>query len=122
MPPTSLFTSDIACTAVGFGTFQSDDGNGNIKQGVLQALRFGYRHIDTTIAYGNEREVGEVIKKSGISLEEIIVTTKLAQTWHCVSDVERALDLSLERLQLDYVNLYLMHCMAKIPSLPYHHQ
>lgn len=58
MPPTSLFTSDIACPAVGFGTFQSDDGNGNIKQGVLQALRFGYRHIDTTIAYGNEREVG----------------------------------------------------------------
>ncbi|PYH31862.1 Aldo/keto reductase [Aspergillus neoniger CBS 115656] len=83
--------------SVGLGTFQSDDGNGNVKQGVLQALRFGYRHTDTAIAYGNEREVGEVIKKSEISLEEIIITTKLA------------LDLSLERLQLDYVDFYLMH-------------
>ncbi|EHA27149.1 hypothetical protein ASPNIDRAFT_170262, partial [Aspergillus niger ATCC 1015] len=95
--------------AVGLGTFQGDAGNRGVKEAVLQALRCGYRHIDTATAYGNEIEVGEAIKESRIPREEIIVTTKLAQTWHRVSDVERALDLSLERLQLNYVDLYLMH-------------
>ncbi|GKZ83446.1 hypothetical protein AnigIFM56816_008539 [Aspergillus niger] len=99
----------MAFPAVGFGTFQGDAGNRGVKETVLQALRCGYRHIDTAAAYGNEKEVGEAIKESGIPREEIIVTTKLAQTWHRVSDVERALDLSLERLQLYYVDLYLMH-------------
>ncbi|GLA07113.1 hypothetical protein AnigIFM60653_008065 [Aspergillus niger] len=90
----------MAFPAVGIGTFQGDAGNRGVKETVLQALRCGYRHIDTAAAYGNEKEVGEAIKESGIPREEIIVTTKLAQTWHRVSDVERALDLSLERLQL----------------------
>ncbi|GLA43364.1 hypothetical protein AnigIFM63309_001097 [Aspergillus niger] len=107
--PTSFSISVTTFPAVGFGTFQGDAGNGSVKEAVLQALRCGYRHIDTATAYGNEREVGEAIKESGIPREEIIVTTKLAQTWHRVSDVERALDLSLERLQLNYVDLYLMH-------------
>ncbi|GKZ75037.1 hypothetical protein AnigIFM50267_002276 [Aspergillus niger] len=78
----------MAFPAVGFGTFQGDAGNRGVKETVLQALRCGYRHIDTAAAYGNEKEVGEAIKESGIPREEIIVTTKLAQTWHRVSDVE----------------------------------
>ncbi|CAK37432.1 uncharacterized protein An01g14370 [Aspergillus niger] len=94
--------SEMTFPAVGLGTFQGDAGNRGVKEAVLQALRCGYRHIDTATAYGNEIEVGEAIKESRIPREEIIVTTKLAQTWHRVSDVERALDLSLERLQLNY--------------------
>jgi len=63
--------------AVGLGTFQGDDGNSLVKQTVAAALRKGYRHIDTAAAYGNEKEVGEAIKESGIPRNEIYITTKL---------------------------------------------
>lgn len=63
--------------AVGLGTFQGDVGNGFVKQTVATALRKGYRHVDTAAAYGNEREVGEGIRESGIPRHEIFVTTKL---------------------------------------------
>lgn len=64
----------ICFPAVGFGTFQGDAGNSHVKEVVLSALRNGYRHIDTAAAYGNEREVGEAIKESGIPRSEIFVT------------------------------------------------
>ncbi len=63
--------------AVGLGTFQGDVGNSLVKQTVAAALRQGYRHIDTAAAYGNETEVGEAIKESGIPRSEIFITTKL---------------------------------------------
>lgn len=63
--------------AVGLGTFQGDDGNHLVKETVAAAIRRGYRHIDTATAYGNEREVGEGIKESGIPRNEIFITTKL---------------------------------------------
>ena len=63
--------------AVGLGTFQGDSGNSLVKETVATALQKGYRHIDTATAYGNEREVGEAIRESGIPREEIFVTTKL---------------------------------------------
>lgn len=69
--------SEMTFPAVGLGTFQGDAGNRGVKEAVLQALRCGYRHIDTATAYGNEIEVGEAIKESRIPREEIIVTTKL---------------------------------------------
>ncbi|KAL4970911.1 NADP-dependent oxidoreductase domain-containing protein [Aspergillus stella-maris] len=85
------------------GTFQGDAGNGKVKEAVLYALSKGYRHFDTATAYGNEVEVGDAIRESGIPRNEIFITTKLAQTWHEESDVEKALDQSLEALQMDYV-------------------
>ena len=67
----------VQIPVVGFGTFQGDDGNDKVKEAVLRALNIGYRHIDTAAAYGNEKQVGEAIKESGIPREEIFVTTKL---------------------------------------------
>lgn len=70
-------------------------------------MRAGYRHIDTALAYGNESEVGKGIKASGVPREEIWLTTKLDNTWH--KHVQEGIKSSLESLQTDYVDLYLMH-------------
>jgi glycerol 2-dehydrogenase (NADP+) len=94
--------------ALGLGTWQSKAGE--VTKAVTHALLSGYTHVDTAYVYGNEREVGEGLKeafKGGIKREEVFVTTKLWCTYH--SRVEENLDLSLERLGLDYVDLYLMH-------------
>lgn len=71
------------------------------------ALQSGYRHIDTALAYGNEKEVGEGIKDSGVPREDIWITTKLDNTWHHI--VEEGITSSLKSLGVDYVDLYLMH-------------
>lgn len=63
--------------AVGFGTFQGGAGNSQVKEAVKLALQLGYRHIDGASAYGNEREIGDAIRESGIPREEIFVTSKL---------------------------------------------
>ena len=63
--------------AVGFGTFQGDNGNIEVKTVVLSALRNGYGYIDTAAAYGNEKQVGEAIKESGLPRNQIFVTSKL---------------------------------------------
>ncbi|RFU79590.1 aldo-keto reductase [Trichoderma arundinaceum] len=90
--------------AVGLGTFQGDEGNSGVKDAVKLALQLGYRHIDGASAYGNEKEIGEAIRESGIPRHEIFVTSKLAQTWHEPADVRRALEQTLEDLQMDYGN------------------
>jgi glycerol 2-dehydrogenase (NADP+) len=90
--------------AVGLGTWQSKPGE--VREAVKAALQGGYRHIDTALAYGNEKEVGEGIKDSGVPREEIWVTTKLDNPWH--KRVEEGITSSLNSLGLDYVDLYLM--------------
>jgi glycerol 2-dehydrogenase (NADP+) len=91
--------------AVGLGTWQS--GPNEVAKAVEVALRKGYRHIDTALAYGNEAEVGEGIKKSGVPRSEIWITTKLDNPWH--KRVNEGIDSSLKSLGVDYVDLYLMH-------------
>ncbi|KAF2761176.1 aldo-keto reductase [Pseudovirgaria hyperparasitica] len=97
---------------IGTGTFKGD-GQDRVKAIVLAALKKGYRHIDTATAYGTEKAVGEAIKEfikdSGVPREELFVTTKLDQNWHKPSDVAEAMARSLESLDLDYVDLYMMH-------------
>jgi glycerol 2-dehydrogenase (NADP+) len=96
--------------AVGLGTWQSKPGE--VREAVKVALQSGYRHIDTALAYGNEKEVGEGIKDSGVPREEIWVTTKLDNPWH--KRVEEGINSSLKSLGLDYVDLYLMvSCSSK---------
>ncbi len=90
---------------LGFGTFVVDPND--TERVVSDALEVGYRHIDTAAAYGNEEGVGKAIAKSGIPREDIFVTTKLWNDRH--EDAEVALAESLERLGLDYVDLYLIH-------------
>lgn len=91
--------------AVGLGTWQSAPGD--VYHATVAALKNGYRHIDTAAIYGNEEDVGRGIKDSGVPREEIFVTTKLWNTEH--KNVEQALDISLKKLGLDYVDLYLIH-------------
>ncbi|TID21651.1 Aldo/keto reductase [Venturia nashicola] len=91
--------------AIGLGTWQSAPGE--VREAVKVALQNGYRHIDTALAYGNEREVGQGIKDSGVPREEIWITTKLDNPWH--KRIEEGITSSLDALGLDYVDLYLMH-------------
>jgi len=91
--------------AIGLGTWQSKPNE--VREAVKVALQKGYRHIDTALAYGNESEVGQGIKDSGVPREEIWITTKLDNTWH--HRVEDGITSSLKSLGVDYVDLYLMH-------------
>jgi diketogulonate reductase-like aldo/keto reductase len=91
---------------LGLGVWQISAGK-TAEAAVLAALEAGYRHIDTASAYGNEENVGAAIKTSGIPRESIFVTTKLWNSDH--NNPERALDTSLRKLKMDYVDLYLIH-------------
>ncbi|KAK3933839.1 NADP-dependent oxidoreductase domain-containing protein [Diplogelasinospora grovesii] len=104
-----LNTGD-AIPAIGLGTWQSKPDE--VRTAVKDALQAGYRHIDTAAAYGNEKEVGEGIRDSGVPREQIWLTTKLDNPWH--TRVPEAIDRSLSNLGTDYVDLYLMHWPASL--------
>ncbi|KAI5303821.1 hypothetical protein KEM56_007160 [Ascosphaera pollenicola] len=91
--------------AVGFGTWQTSDEE--TIACVSEALKAGYRHIDTAFSYGNEVAVGKAIKDSGIPREEIWITSKLANQWH--SRAAEQLQKSLDNLGVDYLDLFLVH-------------
>lgn len=91
--------------AVGLGTWKSSDED--VYKAVLAAIDVGYRHIDTAACYGNEKPIGDAIRDSKIPRSELFVTTKLWCTDH--TRPEQALATSLEKLGLEYVDLYLMH-------------
>lgn len=100
--------NDIKIPMIGLGTYLNDNGRQAIDS-ILYALEIGYRHIDTAAMYENEKEVGIAVRKSGISREEIFVTTKLWNSDHGYDNTIKAFQRSLERLGLDYVDLYLIH-------------
>jgi len=93
---------------LGFGVFQIDD-LAECERSVVDAIETGYRLIDTAASYGNEEAVGNAIKSSGVPREELFITTKL---WIADTGYERtkvAFERSMKRLQLDYLDLYLIH-------------
>ncbi|MFX0094819.1 MAG: aldo/keto reductase [Candidatus Hodarchaeota archaeon] len=92
---------------LGLGTWQI---RGNIvEKTILWALEAGYRHIDTAWVYSNEKRIGNAIKKSGIDREDIFITTKLWNSDHGHDKPLKAIDKSLKNLDLDYLDLYLIH-------------
>ena len=107
---TSTYTlaNGIKIPVVGFGTWQTPDGEVAVSS-VKSALANGYRHIDTAQAYKNEEGVGRALKESGIPREEIFLTTKLWNKNHSYDLAMSSFAESLEKLQTDYVDLFLIH-------------
>ena len=94
--------------AVGFGVFMIP-ADGSTYKAVLEALKVGYRHIDTAAAYFNEAEVGKAVRDSRISREEIFITSKLWLQDYGYEAAKKGIDASLSKLGLDYIDLYLLH-------------
>src|SRR3954462_8218520 len=92
---------------LGFGVFQIDPHG--TAEAVGTALEAGYRHIDTAEQYGNEREVGEAVRASGLGRDEVFITSKLANGAHRPDDARRAFEGTLSALGVDHVDLFLIH-------------
>ncbi len=114
----SSLLDEIAIPQIGLGTYKFKKGSGQAKKAVIDALDLGYRMIDTAFIYGGEeteKEVGQAIhtvlssSSSSLTRSDIFITTKQWRSYHGYDLTMKCLDLSLERLQVDYVDLYLIH-------------
>lgn len=110
--PIWKLNNGIEIPSVGFGVFKVKEGD-EVYTSVLEALKAGYRLIDTAAIYGNEEGVGRALKDSGIPREEIFLTTKLWNSDQGYESAFRAFEVSLEKLGTDYVDLYLVHWPGK---------
>ncbi len=105
---TIRLTSGASIPQLGLGVWQSPQG-APTRDAVTAALRLGYRHIDTARVYRNEMDVGAAVRDSGIPRADVFVTTKLWNDDQGYDQTLRAFDKSLERLNLEYIDLYLLH-------------
>lgn len=105
---TYQLSNGVKIPMVGFGTWQTPSGQ-IAKEAVLTALEAGYRHIDTAAAYENEASVGQAISESGLAREALFITTKLWNKIGTYEEAKVAIDTSLEKLNLTYLDLYLIH-------------
>lgn len=103
-----LLNNGVKIPVLGFGTWKAQDGE-EAYQAVLAALKAGYQHIDTAAVYKNEESVGRAIKDSGLAREDLFITTKLWNGNHTYEEAQAAFARSMERLGLDYLDLYLIH-------------
>ena len=104
-PPSITLNDGNRIPQLGLGVWQVSDVLA--RDVVGEALRVGYRAIDTAAIYGNESGVGQALQQSGLARESLFITTKLWNADHL--EVERALHVSLHKLRLEYVDLYLIH-------------
>jgi diketogulonate reductase-like aldo/keto reductase len=110
--PARELDGGVRMPVLGLGVWQLAEGR-EAEQAVEWALEAGYRHVDTASVYGNERSVGAALRRSGLPREEVFVTTKLLPVHRSAA---RELAGSLERLGLDYVDLYLIHWPLPLQS------
>ncbi|MDQ0877654.1 2,5-diketo-D-gluconate reductase A [Paenibacillus sp. V4I3] len=103
-----ILNNGVEMPILGFGVFQIADQN-ECEQSVYDAIMAGYRLIDTAASYQNEEAVGRAIKRSGVAREELFITTKLWVQDAGYERTKKAFEKSMERLQLDYLDLYLIH-------------
>ncbi len=104
---TVRLNNGLSMPLFGFGTYRATGKEAT--RACLTALEMGYRLIDTASMYGNEEEVGEAVRTSGIPREDIFVTTKLWNSDHGYQSAIRAFERSLKRLDIEYIDLYLIH-------------
>lgn len=100
--------NEVEMPILGFGVFQVTDLS-ECERSVIDAISTGYRLIDTAQSYGNEEAVGNAIKKAGIAREDLFITTKLWIQSNGYEGTRKAFESSLKKLQLDYLDLYLIH-------------
>ncbi len=105
--PTIALNNGVQIPQLGFGVFQIQPEK--TRDATLAALEVGYRHIDTAQMYGNEKEVGEAVRASGIDRGDIFVTSKLNNSFHAYDDALGAFEGTLEALDIDYLDLFLVH-------------
>ena len=105
---TYKLSNGVGIPCIGFGTWQTPDGDVAVRS-VAAAIEAGYRHIDTAQAYGNEESVGKGIRESGIDRKDLFVTTKLWNTNHSYKLTMRTFEESMNKLGLDYLDLFLIH-------------
>jgi 2,5-diketo-D-gluconate reductase A len=105
--PEIMLNNGRTIPQLGFGVFLVEPDE--TVAAVSTALQAGYRHIDTAEGYGNEKEVGEAIRKSGVDRADVFVTSKLDNSSHRPDDARRAFDASLDALGFDYLDLFLIH-------------
>ena len=110
IPTMSIKATGAKIPAIGVGTFGSDHvSNEDMAQSVQTALRLGYRNIDCASVYGNEKEIGKVLRDFPVDREELWITSKLWNDMHGKGNVIASCKQSLKDLGLEYLDLYLVH-------------
>lgn len=107
----------VEIPAIGFGTWQIEEGE-KAYQAVKTAIEKGYTHIDTAAVYGNEVSVGKAIKESGVARENLFITTKLWNDKRGYENAKAAFQESMDKLGLEYLDLYLLHWPANETQFP----
>jgi diketogulonate reductase-like aldo/keto reductase len=103
-----VLTNGVQIPCLGFGTWQTPGGISALSS-VTEAIKTGYRHIDTAAAYGNEESVGQAIRESGVPRQELFITSKLANPAHGYEYAKAAFEATMQKLSLEYLDLYLIH-------------
>lgn len=103
-----VLSNGVSMPAIGFGTWQIPAGESCYKA-VAHAIKSGYRHIDTALAYENEQSVGQAVRDSGISRTELFITSKLPAEFKSYDDALYCFDKTMQNLGLEYLDLYLIH-------------
>ncbi len=105
---TYTLSNGVKIPIIGFGTWRTPDGEVAVSS-VTEAIKQGYRHIDTAAIYGNEVSVGKAIKEAGIPREELFITSKLWNSEHGYESTLNAFEETMKKLGLEYLDLYLIH-------------